>query len=70
MAEGKGRYSKKEFIHFLHIARASLFESITVLNLFYRRGHLQHSQLELLESKSMEILKMINALISSKRSTL
>jgi len=38
IAEGKGRYSKKEFIQFCYIARGSLYEVVTLLELFYRKG--------------------------------
>nr|WP_319397836.1 four helix bundle protein [uncultured Carboxylicivirga sp.] len=69
ISEAKGRYSQKEFIHFLHIARGSLYECITVLNIFERRDFITTSQLEELEALSMEILKMINALITSKRNS-
>ena len=35
IAEGKGRYSKKEF---LYIARGSLFEVVTLLTIFYKNN--------------------------------
>jgi len=37
ISEGKGRHSKKEFVQFLYFSRASLYETITLINLFYRR---------------------------------
>jgi four helix bundle protein len=38
IAEGKGRYSKKEFSHFLMIARGSLYETLTLLEIFKFRS--------------------------------
>jgi len=37
VAEGKGRQYKKEFIQFLYIAEGSLFEVLTLTELFKRR---------------------------------
>ena len=38
IAEGKGRFSKKEFTQYLYISRGSLYETLTVLEIFYRKG--------------------------------
>ena len=37
IAEGKGRFSKKEFKQFLYISRGSLYETITMLDIFERK---------------------------------
>lgn len=37
IAEGKGRQYKKEFIQFLYIARGSVFEVVTLSQMFCRR---------------------------------
>ena len=34
IAEGKGRFSKKEFVRYLYISRASLYETMTLLEIF------------------------------------
>ncbi|MCU4165558.1 four helix bundle protein [Carboxylicivirga caseinilyticus] len=70
IAEGKGRHSLKEFIHFLHIARGSLYESVTLLVIFEKRKFISSEQLKNFETDAFEILKMINALITSKRNKL
>lgn len=33
VAEGKGRFSKKEFVHFCYISRGSLYETMTLLEI-------------------------------------
>ena len=41
ISEGKGRFSKKEFRHFLYIARGTLYETITMLQIFLRKSWLK-----------------------------
>ena len=65
IAEGKGRRSKKEFVQFLYIARGSLYETITILNLFSKRKWIDENQLLLLENNAHEIASMIKGLINS-----
>ena len=69
IAEGKGRYSKKEFAHFLYIARGSLFETITFLNIFRKLDWISVHNLNQLEKEASEIAKMLNALINSIKSS-
>ena len=65
IAEGQGRESKKEFIRFLYIARGSLYETLTLLEIFKMRKWISPEQFEGLESQSNEIARMINGLIKS-----
>lgn len=65
IAEGKGRYSKEEFIQFLYIARGSLYENITLLIIFHKKNWINDAQLEDIESFGNEIGKMIPSLINS-----
>lgn len=70
IAEGKGRYSKKEFVNFLYISRGSLFEAVTLLIIFHRRKWINNTQLEFMKGFGGEIGRMISGLISViKRST-
>jgi four helix bundle protein len=38
LAEGKGRFSQKEFVQYCYIARGSLYETMTLLEIFKRKG--------------------------------
>lgn len=67
IAEGKGRYSKKEFVQFLYIARGSLYETITFLRLFHRNNWIADQSISNLENQAEEISKMISGLIKSIR---
>ena len=65
IAEGKGRESKKEFIHFLYIARGSIYETLTLLDIFQRQGWLDHEKYVPLETSATEIIKMLKGLINA-----
>ena len=69
IAEGKGRYSKKEFIQYLYIARGSLFESVTQLIIFHKNGWISDDSLLFVKQQGSEIGKMLSSLISSIRRT-
>ena len=65
IAEGKGRESKKEYIHFLYISRGSLYETLTLLEIFQMRNWIKTEAFQKLENQSAEIAKMLNGLITS-----
>ena len=65
ISEGKGRFSKKEFKHFLSIARGSLYETITMLQIFKKKKWLNKKSYDQLYSESEEINKMLAGLIRS-----
>ena len=65
IAEGKGRNSKNEFKQYLYIARGSLYETVTLLNIFHKRNWITTKQLTEEEFKAIEIVKMIKGLINS-----
>jgi len=63
IAEGKGRDSKKEYVHF-SIARGSLYETLTLLEIFHMRDWIKPDIFLEMEQKSNEIAKMLNGLIN------
>jgi four helix bundle protein len=65
IAEGKGRYSQKEFVQFLYVARGSLYETVTLLEIFLKQNWISESKFKELKEKGKEIAKMLNALINS-----
>jgi len=65
IAEGKGRYSKKEFIQYLYIARGSLYETITLMTIFYKNKWISDQQLDEIKLYGDGIGKMISSLIKS-----
>ena len=65
ISEGKGRFSKKEFKHFLYIARGSLFETVAMLQILKKKKWVKESQYKILYSNAEEINKMLSGLIKS-----
>jgi four helix bundle protein len=70
LAEGKGRFSKKEFVQYCYIARGSLYETMTFLEIFKRKGWISTTDLSSLREEAISIASMIKGLINSiKKST-
>ena len=67
IAEGKGRFSKKEFIQYLYISRGSLYETMTLLEIFRRKQWITDNRYSKLEIRGKEIASMIKGLINSIR---
>lgn len=70
IAEGKGRNSKKEFVQFLYIARGSLYETVTLAVIFYKRNWIKKVDLKKLETEALEIASMLKGLINSIQKTI
>ena len=65
IAEGQGRNSDKEFIQFLSIARGSLWELETQIEICLRIGYIDQSLATNIYNLIAEISKMLNALSNS-----
>jgi len=61
IAEGKGRHSTKELKHFLMIARGSLYETMTLLEIFLRKTWISDNDYQQLNLQAIEISKLITA---------
>lgn len=62
IAEGNGRGSKKDYAHFLTIARGSLYETMTQLEIAENLGFISSSDLPVTLADS--IRRMLNTMIS------
>ena len=65
IAEGKGRASDKEVVHFLTNSRGSLFEVETQILIATRLGYLAESQGSELLGRAGEAGRLLNGLIKS-----
>ncbi len=61
IAEGKGRYSTKELKHYLMIARGSLYETMTLLEIFQQKSWISDTDFLRLNQQAIEISKLITA---------
>jgi four helix bundle protein len=64
IAEGKGRYSQKEFVQFLYHARGSLLELETQLSIARDLEYIDQPLFESLESDTEELGRILNGLIN------
>ena len=63
MAEGYGRNSTKEYIHFLRIATGSLYELQTQMEISLNLHYIDKSEFDRLYELSREIERMLSSLI-------
>jgi four helix bundle protein len=68
IAEGKGRQYKKEFIQFLYVAEGSLFEVLTLTEIFRRRKLITDSEAIEIRRQAEVIDRKLHGLINSIRS--
>lgn len=69
IAEGAARQSKKEFLHFLHIAKGSLSELDTQVELAKQLGYLSTAVWTNLNSRMTTIDKMLSGLVRHLKSS-
>jgi four helix bundle protein len=65
IAEGKGRQYKKEFVQFLHIAQGSVFEVVTLNEIFRRRKLFSEAEAHEVRRRCEQIDRKLNGLINS-----
>lgn len=70
IAEGNGRTSVKEQIHFLEIAFGSLMEVYCQLNIASELGYISVEEFNKIKDDILEISRMISGLRNSKQKTL
>jgi four helix bundle protein len=67
IAEGKGRFSRKELVHFLLNARGSLLELETQVSIAHRLGYLDQEQSRNLSTIMDEVARLLNGLLNRFR---
>jgi four helix bundle protein len=66
IAEGSGR-SKKEFVHYLKIARTSVYECVPLLTVAHRQGYFDQDAFGIFYGRCESLSKMLSKLINSLR---
>jgi four helix bundle protein len=67
IAEGKGRQYKKEFVQFLSIAQGSLYEVVTLNEVFRRKKLFDEEDSVNVRRRCEQVDRKINGLINSLR---
>src|ERR1700690_3308274 len=62
IAEGKGRYSQREFVQFLLHARGSLLELDTQLLIAHELGYIDSATFRRMEANAAELGRILNGL--------
>ena len=65
IAEGKGRRSRREYVHFLYLARGSLFETETQLEIARNLGYLADDEIAGLRDQLSGVARVLNGLIQA-----
>jgi four helix bundle protein len=65
IAEGKGRQYKKEFIQFLHIGQGSVYEVVTLNEIFRRRRLFSEEEGMEIRNRCEQVDRKLNGLINS-----
>ncbi len=69
IAEGQGRLSKREFHHFLGVARGSLIEMETQVVIGENLGYLSEAEAQRLAGTSGEVSRLLHGLMQSLQKT-
>jgi len=70
IAEGKGRQHRKEFVQFLCIARGSIFEVVTLNEIFRRKRLFSEEEAKDIRNRCEQIDRKLNGLINSLKGKL
>jgi len=65
VAEGAARQTRREFVQFLYIARGSLSEVDTYIEIAQRLGYIERGAIAMVEKKLVDVDKIITGLIQS-----
>jgi four helix bundle protein len=70
IAEGYGRNQTRDFIRFLQISMGSLYELQTQMEICYRLAYIEKKEYDNFDHDSVEIAKMLSALIRKLKESL
>jgi four helix bundle protein len=65
IAEGSARESKRDYLHFLHIARGSLSETQYFIHLAHRLGYLETAEAEIFIGKTKQTFACLHGLVQA-----